>query len=98
MRHAHRIVFPSVLAGMLLLLAGASAVAQITAATISGTVKDETGGVLPGVDLVVKNLETGLTRTVVSDTNGFFTISGLLPYGQDDLRLSDRVTLNLGLR
>ena len=30
-----------------------------------GTIKDETGGVLPGVDVVVKNLDTGLTRSVV---------------------------------
>jgi hypothetical protein len=30
-----------------------SAFAQITSATISGTIKDETGGVLPGVDVVI---------------------------------------------
>ena len=79
MRHAHRIVFSVALAGMLLLPAAADAIAQITAATISGTVKDETGAVLPGVDVLVKNLDTGQTRAAVSDTNGFFTISGLLP-------------------
>src|SRR5438445_6078143 len=87
MRHVHRIVCLSALAGMLLLLAGADAAAQITAASISGTVKDETGGVLPGVDLVIKNVETGLTRAVVSDANGFFTISGLLP-GKYEARAS----------
>src|SRR5437867_3153782 len=87
MRHAHRIVFSVALAGMLLLPAAADAIAQITAATISGTVKDETGAVLPGVDLVVKNLDTGQTRTAVSDTNGFFTISGLLP-GKYEARAS----------
>src|SRR2546425_11382419 len=87
MRRTHRILFSSTLAAILLLLAGADAVAQITAATISGSVKDETGGVLPGVDLVVKNLDTGLTRTAVSDTNGFFTISGLLP-GKYEARAS----------
>src|SRR5438093_9010048 len=79
MRHAHRIVFSIALAGMLLLPPAADAIAQITAATISGTVKDETGCVLPGVDVLVKNLDTGQTRAAVSDTNGFFTISGLLP-------------------
>src|SRR5947207_785409 len=87
MRHAHRIVFSIALAGMLLLPAAADAIAQITAATISGTVKDETGGVLPGVDVVVKNLDTGQTRAAVSDTNGFFTISGLLP-GRYEARAS----------
>jgi carboxypeptidase family protein/TonB-dependent receptor-like protein len=54
-------------------------VAQITSATISGTIKDETGGVLPGVDVVVKNVDTGLTRSVATDSNGYFTVPGLAP-------------------
>ncbi|HYU79267.1 MAG TPA: carboxypeptidase-like regulatory domain-containing protein, partial [Vicinamibacterales bacterium] len=56
-----------------------SAYAQITAATVSGTVKDETGGVLPGVSIEVKNLDTGLSRTAITDGNGSFTIPGLPP-------------------
>jgi hypothetical protein len=56
-----------------------NAPAQITAATISGTVKDQTGGMLPGADIVVHNVETGLTRTAVADPNGLFTIPGLPP-------------------
>src|SRR5437870_5100221 len=56
-----------------------SASAQITAATISGTVKDQTGGVLPGADVVIRNAETGLTRTAVTNAEGFFTIPGLSP-------------------
>src|SRR5262245_31326989 len=54
-------------------------IAMITSATVSGTIKDQTGAVLPGVDVVVKNLDTGLTRSVVSDGNGFFTVPGLPP-------------------
>src|SRR5919206_2126553 len=66
--------------GVVLLLATASlAVAQITSATLSGTIKDETGGVLPGVDLVTANLDTGLTRSGVTDSNGYFTVPGLAP-------------------
>jgi hypothetical protein len=57
----------------------ATAAAQITAATISGTVTDETGGVLPGVDIEVKNLGTGASRTVVTDASGVYTASGLPP-------------------
>ena len=41
---------------MIVLATAQSVAAQITAATISGTVKDETGGVLPGVNVEVKNL------------------------------------------
>lgn len=59
------------------LTAGGSA--QITSATISGTVKDQTSAVLPGVEAVVKNVDTGLTRSVTTDANGYFTIPGLPP-------------------
>src|SRR6266446_7181635 len=71
--------FRVVLAVGLLATTASLAVAQITSATISGTIKDETGGVLPGVDVVVKNVDTGLTRTVVTDSNGYFTVPGLAP-------------------
>src|SRR5256712_8540491 len=63
------------------------AVAQITSATLSGTIKDDTGGVLPGVDVVVRNLDTGLTRSVVTDSNGYFTVPGLAP-GKYETRAS----------
>ena len=63
------------------------AVAQITTATISGTIKDETGGVLPGVDIVVTNIETGLTRSSVSDSQGYFVVQGLAP-GRYEARAS----------
>jgi hypothetical protein len=64
----------------LLTLTGASHVlAQITAAMLSGTVNDQSAGVLPGVTIETKNLDTGQTRTVVTDGNGFFTIPGLPP-------------------
>ena len=74
-RGAIRILFAMVLA------AGASheAVAQITAATLSGTVKDETGSVLPGVTVEVRNADTGLSRSIVTDQNGHYTIPGLAP-------------------
>src|SRR5258705_4829916 len=69
-----------VILGVVLLVGSASlAVAQITSATLSGTIKDETGGVLPGVDVVIRNLDTGLTRSAVTDANGYFTVPGLAP-------------------
>src|SRR5438552_12261050 len=68
-----------ILASILLATSTSLAVAQITSATISGTIKDETGGVLPGVDVVIKNLDTSLTRSVVTDSNGYFTVPGLAP-------------------
>ena len=68
-----------ILAVVLLATTASLAVAQIMSATISGTIKDETGGVLPGVDVVIKNLDTGLTRSVVTDSNGYFAVPGLPP-------------------
>ena len=77
-----------VILGVVLLVANASVVvAQITSATVSGTIKDETGGVLPGVNLVIANLDTGLTRSVVTDSNGYFTVPGLAP-GRYEARAS----------
>ena len=73
------------LASVLLAVFTSLASAQITSATISGTIKDETGGVLPGVDLVIHNVETGLTRSAVSDAKGYFTVPGLAP-GTYDVR------------
>jgi YD repeat-containing protein len=70
----------SVLIAVALILASASTgFSQITSATISGTVKDQTGAVLPGVDVVVKNIDTGLTRSIVTGATGYFTIPGLPP-------------------
>ena len=48
--------FRVVLAVALLATTASLAVAQITSTTVSGTIKDETGGVLPGVDVVVENV------------------------------------------
>jgi hypothetical protein len=61
--------------------------AQITAATVSGTIKDDTGGILPGVDVVVKNVETGQSRSVVTNGEGSYTITGLVP-GKYEVRAS----------
>src|SRR5262245_49160943 len=38
--------------------------------TISGLVDDQTGAVLPGATISIKNVETGAVRTVVSDEAG----------------------------
>ncbi len=64
---------------MLAVGASSAASAQITTATISGIVKDETGFVLPGVTVTVTNTETGRSRTAVTDSAGLCTVSGLQP-------------------
>ena len=48
-------------------------------AQVTGTLKDESGGVLPGVAVTAKNQETGLTRSTVSDGRGEYRLSALPP-------------------
>jgi len=55
-------------------------VAQISTATILGTVKDTSGALIPGVSIMVKHTESGLTRSVVSGERGGYTVP-LLPVG-----------------
>ncbi len=63
-----------VLTFFLSLAYGSGAFAQSTAinGTIEGTVKDDQGGVLPGVTVTVSNLDTGDSRVVVSNENGIY--------------------------
>lgn len=57
---------------------------QETTATIIGTVTDESGGVLPGVTVVVKDERTGQTFTRVTSEGGLYT-APLLPVGTYEL-------------
>jgi carboxypeptidase family protein/TonB-dependent receptor-like protein len=68
----------------LLLLAFALALpsgtaAQTTNGVISGMVNDAQGAVLPGVTLTLRNTETGLTRTLVTEADGRYRVGGLPP-------------------
>ena len=53
--------------------------AQSTA-QISGTVKDQTGAVLPGVEVTVTQTETGLMRSALTNETGSYILS-TLPVG-----------------
>jgi hypothetical protein len=48
-----------------------------TVATILGTVKDESGAVLPGVMIEVKSVETGSVRTTITDEAGRYRVPQL---------------------
>ena len=45
--------------------------------SISGTVLDPSGAVIPEVTVVIRNLETGLRQTTTTNSDGFFTLSAL---------------------
>jgi hypothetical protein len=56
-----------------------------TAANLTGTVVDASGGTLPGVQLTLRNMGTGLTRTATSATDGRFVFADI-PAGSYELR------------
>src|SRR5262245_22144620 len=57
-------------------LSCASLFAQATA-QISGTVKDQTGAVLPGVDVTATRTDTGVQRTAVTNETGSYVLANL---------------------
>ncbi len=68
------------------MMAGVPAIwAQGTTASISGTIVDETGAVVPGVTVTVTNPDTGISRTLMTDDVGRYRIPQLGP-GTYELR------------
>src|SRR5437867_2391041 len=61
---------------LILLLTASAAWAQATA-QMSGTVRDQSGAVLPGVTVTVTQIDTSVTRTAVSDEAGAYLLPNL---------------------
>jgi hypothetical protein len=64
-----------------------SALAQILYGSIVGAVKDPQGALIPGVTVTITNTETGLTRDTVTDAQGSYTLTNVLP-GPYDVKVS----------
>ncbi len=60
-------------------LVSPQASAQGANATLSGSVKDETGAVLQGAGVAIRNLETSLRRELATDASGRFAAPNLPP-------------------
>jgi hypothetical protein len=54
-------------------------IAQTTTATVSGTVTDATGAVIPAVNVTIANTATGVKRSVLTDQEGRFVLPQLAP-------------------
>ena len=67
------------LACAVLLLAGTPAFAQFERSRVAGTVRDQQGGVMPGVSVTATNQATSQAETTVTDESGFYSFSTLLP-------------------
>jgi hypothetical protein len=61
------------------LLVAAPAAAQFDRGTISGVVKDQQGGIIPGATVTATSLQTQQSRTTTTDNSGFYTFPNLQP-------------------
>ena len=67
----------------------ATAHAQVAGATLSGTVTDQSGAVVPQALISAKNIDTGIARTSTTSAAGFYSIPNLLP-GTYEVRTSSQ--------
>lgn len=94
------------LAAAAVLAAPASMMAQTATATITGTITDATGAVVPGARVTVTAHGTGLTYQATSSSDGSYTVP-LLPVGSYDIAIAatgfsgfkqTSITLDVGQR
>src|SRR5262245_29887587 len=77
----------AVIVGLVLLLIAFNIVLAQSNAQVSGTVKDQSGAILPGVEVAVTQTSTGQTRTAVTDETGSYVLPNL-PVGPYRLEAS----------
>ena len=78
MRHARKHYWkPAGLLGAFLFFCLATVIVAQSTAQVSGTVKDQSGAVLPGVEVTLTQTDTGLKRTAVTDEAGSYTLPSL---------------------
>src|SRR5499425_2274577 len=73
-----RNVWRSVFLGLLISATTCGSVWAQATAQISGTVRDQTGAVLPGVEVTATQTETGIARSTISNETGSFVLPNLL--------------------
>lgn len=72
---------------------------QETTAGINGTIRDPSGAVIPGAQISLKNVDTGVQRSTASNDTGTYVIVNILP-GRYDLAVSKagfQTTLTQGI-
>src|SRR5260221_7517263 len=53
--------------------------AQVTGATLSGTVTDASGAVIAVAQVSVRNMATGISKDITTDSAGFYSLPNLAP-------------------
>jgi carboxypeptidase family protein/TonB-dependent receptor-like protein len=67
------------LAFVLCFFVSAPVYAQVTGATLSGTITDASGGVVAGAQVSVRNTATGNANDTTTDSAGFYSVPNLIP-------------------
>src|SRR5258708_10847360 len=70
-----------------IVMAGVVAHAQVTGATLSGTVTDPSGAVVSGAAVSTRNTATAVVRDATTDSAGLYTIRNLVP-GDYEVRVT----------
>src|SRR5881296_1280741 len=71
---------------LVVLVAAIPGFAQLPTGTILGTVKDASGALVPGAAVTAQNLETGTSRSTLTNETGAYRLAAL-PVGRYDLRV-----------
>lgn len=71
-------IFPAVLLALLAFMTPRGIAQQLTG-TLSGTVYDRSGAIIPAAQIVLKNEASGDVRTVTADNSGRFVITAIQP-------------------
>ncbi len=72
---------------MVVIIFPAALHAQVAGGTLSGTITDPTGRAVPQAQILIKNVATGVDRTVTTNNDGFYTAVNLLP-GEYQIRIT----------
>ena len=76
-RFVSRVSYSALLLGMFCLLLVLPTAAQFDTGTISGTITDSSGAVIPQATVTITNVNTSFTKTLHSDGGGNYTASAL---------------------
>src|SRR5947207_6679585 len=74
-----RTVLCRVFTGLFIAVVTCSSIWAQATAQVSGTVRDQSGAVLPGVDVTATQTDTGIVRSVVTNETGSYFLPNLPP-------------------
>jgi carboxypeptidase family protein/TonB-dependent receptor-like protein len=78
--------------------------AQVAGGTLSGTITDTSGAAVPNAQVEIKNSATGITRSLTTNAEGFYSAANLLPGNYEvavsatgfNTEVKSGITINVG--